>query len=274
MKRIIGIMTITLLLTICAGGVFAVSPANAEQAERHAWQGELGNKIPVSVWFEIRNGLITGELVYTNTKEKKPIRLLGTVAADGNLHMQEMLPTGAISGIISGKMSGDLFEGTWKAPDKLVKKGNSYEEVGGKSFSLRLTKAALAGTPFRWEHAPNALPNALVGNYQYSYGKDRQYGALTLSRAEGEGVQCTISSYTDAPAHNQAYLSFAADASSGGKGRLQGNHIVYEEDTSCAVEILLFSDFAVVRYLEGKRCNGWFGMNATVEGIFLRQKEK
>lgn len=120
--------------------------------------------------------------------------------------------------------------------------------------------------------APGTAGAATAG--AESPGVIAAYNFPEISRAEGEGVQCTISSYTDAPAHNQAYLSFAADASSGGKGRLQGNHIVYEEDTSCAVEILLFSDFAVVRYLEGKRCNGWFGMNATVEGIFLRQKEK
>lgn len=270
MKKCVYIMTITLLLTFCAGGAFAASPANSGQLERHAWQGEINNKIPVSVWFEIRGDLIVGELVYTNTKEKKPIRLLGTIGSDGNLSIREMLPDGLVSGFINGKIVGDNFEGVWKAPDKLAEKGGSYEGITGKSYPLRLSKAPLPPTSFPWEHSSNTL----AGEYRYSHGKDQQYGVATLSGTEGGGMEFTITSYTAAPAYNEAYLSFSASASGEGKSRLQGNRVLYEADESCAVEILLFSDFLVTRYIERKHCSGWFGMNATIEGMFVKQNKK
>ncbi|MGN1038485.1 MAG: hypothetical protein ACI4P0_03720, partial [Mailhella sp.] len=39
--------------------------------------GKINGKIPVSLWFDVKAGLASGELVYTATKAKTPIRLLG-----------------------------------------------------------------------------------------------------------------------------------------------------------------------------------------------------
>ncbi|MDL2313522.1 hypothetical protein LJC36_00910 [Desulfovibrio sp. OttesenSCG-928-C14] len=138
MKKNIRIMVVTLLLLLCASGTLT---ATLEDVQRHAWQGEINNTIPVSVWFEIRDGLIVGELIYTNTKEKKPIRLLGKVEATGELRMQEMLPDGLISGMISGKIAQDSFEGTWSTAGKFATKGKTNKYIEGKRYRLRLSKA-------------------------------------------------------------------------------------------------------------------------------------
>ncbi|MDL2216646.1 hypothetical protein LJB81_02790 [Desulfovibrio sp. OttesenSCG-928-M14] len=261
MKKSIQIMAITFLLLLCASGILAAAPVdNPNFVQRHAWQGAINDKIPVSIWCEIRDGLIVGELVYTNTKEKKPIRLLGTVEADGELRMQEMLPDGLISGLIGGKITQGSFEGAWSAPGKLVTKGNNHEYIEGKSYHLRLSNATLPHTPFHWEHDPNAL----AGKYAYSYGKDMNYGVIALVRAEGQKMNCSIDSSSSAPSYNMAQTSFTTGAA--------GDRILYEEDASCAFEILLFNGFLVTRYLEGKTCDGWFGRGTTVEGIFVKQE--
>ena len=131
----------------------SATPANAaahdaKKMEHYDWQGEIGGRIPVAVWFETRDGLIAGEIVYTRTKEKKPIRLLGTVS-QGQLRMQEMLPDGLVTGRITGTIKDGVFEGDWVAPGKVTKKGENFEIVDGKEFPIRLVAAPGQSGPFR-----------------------------------------------------------------------------------------------------------------------------
>lgn len=53
---------------------------------------------------------------------------------------------------------------------------------------------------------------------------------------------------------------------------LHGNRILIEEDETCAIEILLYNDFLVSRYVDGKDCRYRVGNGATAEGLFLKKR--
>ncbi|MDL2313523.1 hypothetical protein LJC36_00915 [Desulfovibrio sp. OttesenSCG-928-C14] len=99
------------------------------------------------------------------------------------------------------------------------------------------------------------------------------YGVITLGRAEGQKMYCSVDSTGPAPSYNMAQTSFMT-AADGEKGQLRGDRILYEENDTCAFEILLFNGFLVTRYLEGKTCEGWFGRGASVEGMFVKQNNE
>ena len=249
--------------------VSAEAAANdAKRAEHYEWQGIIGEKIPVSVWFETRDGLIAGEIVYTKTQEKKPIRLLGTVS-QGQLRMKEMLPGGLVTGSITGTIKNGVFEGTWEAPGKVKEKGKGFEFIGGKELTIRLVAAPVQPRPFRWEYNQDTF----VGKYSYSYGKNALNGVAEVARAKDGAIEFRIDSDIGAPSFNMAAVPAGEpDGAEGSKakGRVQGNRMVYEVNEDCAFEILFYNDFLFTRYLEGKTCEGWFGRGASIEGQFVR----
>lgn len=241
---------------------------NTKKKEHYDWQGAIGGKIPVSVWLETRDGLIAGEIVYTKTKEKKPIRLLGT-ASQEYLYMKEMV-NGLVTGFIAGTVKDGVFEGIWRMPDKIKEKNGDYEFIDGKELSIRLVAAPNQSGSFRWEYDPDAL----AGQYVYSYGNNAAGGAVDVARAKDGSIEFSIGSHIGAPSFNMVDVpAIEPDAKEPGKikGRLLGNRILHEMDADCAFEILFFNDFLVIRYLEGRTCNGWFGRGAGIEGQFMRQ---
>ena len=52
---------------------------------------------------------------------------------------------------------------------------------------------------------------------------------------------------------------------------VHGNRILIEEDENCAIELSLYSDFLVSRYLEGRYCQHLVGNGATAEGLFIKK---
>ena len=58
----------------------APKSANAtEKSKAVSWTGMINSSIPVFISYSIQDSLVVGEIRYLNTKEKKPIRLLGTL---------------------------------------------------------------------------------------------------------------------------------------------------------------------------------------------------
>ena len=251
---------------ICAISAKAAAH-DAKKVEHYDWQGEIDGKIPVSVWFETRDGLIAGEIVYTKMKEKKPIRLLGTVSR-GRLSMKEML-NGLVTGSITGTIKDGVFEGAWAAPGKVKERGGEFEFIDGKERSIRLVAVPGQSKAFRWEYDPAALS----GNYMYSYGKNALSGEVDVAWAKDGSLEFGIASNTGAPAFNMADIPAGdpdEEKKSRAKGRMQGNRVIHEVNEDCAFEILFFNDFLVTRYLEGKSCEGYFGRGASIEGHFVK----
>ena len=262
MQKMRCILLVTVLLVLGAAGFVSAAAGNA--VERHAWQGDINGKIPVSVWIEIRDGLVVGELVYTKTKGKVPIRLLGE-ADKAEVQMREMLPDGLVSGYISGSIKGEVFEGTWSAPGKNIEKSTGFEYVEGKSYPIRLSRSGAVPPPFRWEHAPESLEGA----YRYSYGENSAYGIIRVAKARGSSLEYSIEATGAAPSFNMANLPEGLEGNYV-KGSLKGNRVVHEIEGDCAYELLFYNGFVVSRYLEGRFCVGWFGRGAEVSGTFLK----
>ena len=87
--------------TFAQGGTAPQKSRNAA-ALQYQGEGAINGTIPVSLWFESRDGIISGEIVYTRTKDRTPIRILGRVQDNGLLRLREMLPDGRVSGTITG----------------------------------------------------------------------------------------------------------------------------------------------------------------------------
>ena len=231
-------------------------------AERTLWTGEINGKIPVSVWFEHKDGLATGELVYVNSKARTPFRLLGTYDTSGespSLSLKEMLPGGLVTGMISASIKDGVLEGFWMAPEKIKETGTRYTIKEMQQYPLKLTKAGTAPGSFHWEHSPESV----TGRYAYTYGPHHNSGTLDITSTPDGGVSVEIHTHTAAPAFNMADVDPTP-------GERTGNRIVCSVDDSCAFEVLLFSDFAKVSTLKGRECDGWFGRGAYIDGDYQK----
>lgn len=264
MKRMLGV----LFFLACGLLASSVCHAAGEETVRHDWVGTINAQIPVAVWMETRDGLVAGEIVYTSTKAKKPIRLLGRVLNDGRLQVHELLPTGIVTGTLSGSITKGDFAGSWSGSDRISKKGSRFSLVEGKRYPVSLQRHAPLSGAFSW----NFNPDDFAGTYSYAYGQYDASGELTLKSGENGIVEYRIEACTRAPHFNMAVIPQDIEAKME-KGRLQGNRILYQSrDGSCAFEILLFNNFAAVRYTGKNQCRNSFGMGAKVEGLFVRTR--
>lgn len=260
MKKLIHLLLITCFLISGGGQVLA---GDELEIKCYEWQGEINNKIPVTVWVEINEDLIVGEIVYLNTVDKKPIRLLGEVNPD-YIHLQEMLPDGVISGMITGNIKDGAFIGHWMSPPKIVDEGDyNFKHIDGKEYPINLKERSVAHKAYGWDFKPNNL----VGRYRYSYGPNNAGGIITLDTPGQDYVfiDYEISSATAAPAFNMADTGPQ-------KGEITGKRLECHLEADCAYEMLFFNNFIAVRYLKDNPCQGVFGWNASLEGLFLKIK--
>ena len=257
-------------------------PADSKEPQRYGWKGTIGDKIPVSIWIEVQNDLVVGEIIYTAMKAQTPIRLLGTVS-EHNLYISEMAPDGEITGTIWACIHNDILQGEWISPIKIREKGSRFDFSESKRLPLRLAKAPTPLMPYTWDVAPTAIE----GEYAYSYGNNAASGGLNIGKTKDGSYTASIASTIGAPSFHMAmfpltesdeqnWLTGGQDAQKKreelAQELLHNNRLVMEEDDACAIEIFLFSDFAFVQYLENKTCPHYFGRGASIEGIFLKIK--
>lgn len=243
--------------------------APAAQVSFYEGQGVINNKIPVALWFDSREGIVSGEIVYTATKARKPIRILGREEADGAFRLYEMLPNGDISGTITGTLTDGVLSGTWTGRPRMIEKSEGkYSFKSGKQFPIKISAVKRTHAPYDWIFdAANAS-----GTYAYSVGDKCDDGTVNLRINNDGTVRYRIIGLTGAPFYRTA--CFPEDALSGetGVARLHGNRILIEEDANCAIEIALYSDFLVSSYVDGKVCRHRVGDGATAEGLFLKRR--
>ena len=244
-------------------------PRPLPQFSFYEGQGVINNKIPVALWFDSREGIVSGEIVYTATKARKPIRILGREEADGAFRLYEMLPNGDISGTITGTLTDGVLSGTWTGRPRMIEKSEGkYSFKSGKQFPIKISAVKRTHAPYDWIFdAANAS-----GTYAYSVGDKCDDGTVNLRINNDGTVRYRIIGLTGAPFYRTA--CFPEDALSGetGVARLHGNRILIEEDANCAIEIALYSDFLVSSYVDGKVCRHRVGDGATAEGLFLKRR--
>jgi hypothetical protein len=215
------------------------------------WTGTLNGKTPVFIHYQLDSNLIIGEITYLNTKDKLPIKLLGTLEDDKSYRLLEFDNTGNITGVIEGKPTDKSFNGLWISPK---------------------TKKELAMTLSQKDTlivSPNLKPDEtqIFGNYHYQYGENGYNGDFDISKVGNNKIAFNILSLTNVErGPNIAEVERDTIA-------MTGNSFIYKipDSDSCEFKVIFYKAFVYINYTKGF-CESLFGLNATIDGIYLKTK--
>ncbi|WP_160138765.1 hypothetical protein [Chryseobacterium sp. c4a] len=215
-----------------------------------SWKGFVNGKTPVFIHYQIDGDIIVGEITYLNTKNKLPITLIGTLEADHSYRILEFEKSGNITGVITGKPTEGNFKGSWFSPKTR------------KELVLDLVKKDTALVSKEIE----TKREDLFGRYHYQYSEAGYQGDLEIKKLPDSKAVFGITSVTGDPGRNIAQID--DDTIS-----LTTTNFTYKlpDTDDCEFKVKFYKGFAVVQYTQGV-CSGQFGMNATIEGIYLKTK--
>ena len=211
------------------------------------WTGTLNSKTPIFIHYHLDSNLIIGEITYLNTKDKLPIRLLGTIEDDKTYRLLEFDKTGNITGVITGLPTDKVFKGSWYSP---------------KTSKELVMTLSLLDTIIR---SPDIKPdnNQIFGNYHYQYGENGFNGDFEINRVGNDKIDFYILSLTNVErGPNIAEVNKDTIV-------MKGNSFVYEINKTCEFKTTFYKDFVYINYTKGY-CDGQFGLNATIDGIYLK----
>jgi hypothetical protein len=215
------------------------------------WVGTLNGKTPVFIHYQLDSNLIIGEITYLNTKDKLPIRLLGTIENDKSFRLLEFDKMGNITGIIEGTPTEKNFNGIWVSP-------KTNKELGMTLSS----KDTIIGKP-----SVGPDKNQIFGEYHYQYGEDGYRGDFDISKIENNKIDFSILSLTNIErGPNIAQVEKDTIA-------MVGNSFVYKipDSDSCEFKVTFYKGFVYINYTRGY-CESQFGLNASIDGIYLKTK--
>ena len=221
---------------------------NAQNITEVNWSGTLNNKIPINLKYSISGEIITGEITYLKTKSKIPIKIIGTIEEDKSYRILEFENNGNISGIITGKPTEKDFSGSWFSPKSR------------KSLNLKLTNPT--------KKQISLTQNVIISdaNYHYGYSEKGYQGDFEIKKLKNNKYEFSILSVTGEPSRNIAEIDET-------EVNIEGNSFRYKlpEEKNCEFQVTFYSEFVVIKYTKGD-FEGQFGHNATIEGIYLKQK--
>lgn len=215
------------------------------------WTGTLNGKTPVFIHYQLDSNLIIGEITYLNTKDKLPIRLLGTIEDDKSYRLLEFDNTGNITGIIEGKPAEKSFNGLWVSPKTK------------KELAMILSqKDTLIVSPNL-----KSDETRIFGNYHYQYGENGYNGDFDISKVGNNKVDFNILSLTNVE-RGPNIAEVEKDTIT-----MTGNSFVYKipDSDNCEFKVTFYRDFVYVNYTKGY-CESQFGLNATIDRIYLKTK--
>jgi hypothetical protein len=216
---------------------------------QECWKGKLNSKINILLHYQLQEDIITGQLFYLDQKNQKPIRIIGTIEEDRYFRLLEFDKTGNITGVIKCLPNEQDFNGTWFSPKTR------------KEFRISMKKI---DTLIDLENIKTDIEN-VVGNYYYQYNESVYQGNLTIEKVNKNNISLRIFSVTGEPGGNMADIETDTIQTK--------TDFIYKVPytDSCEFRMRFFKDFAYINYTKGY-CTGIFGLNATVDGIFYKQK--
>ena len=228
-----------------------------------SWEGTLGGKIPVFFHYTIKDSILSGEVTYMNTKAKKPIRILGEIRPNGFYRILEFDKEALITGIWSLTIKGESCTGKWYAPQD----SGWYDPKNRKEFAV---KASPSDSLVReWDLSP--IAGDLYGMYEYNYTKENgNIGHFSLEKLTDNRAVFEILGLGAAPGFNHALIE-ETDIDFEDITTTEFDFLLPDSD-GCDFKVQFYKDFATVKYTNGYCRNGYFGHNATVEGLFLKVK--
>lgn len=215
------------------------------------WTGTLNGKTHILIHYQVDSNVIVGEIIYLNTRDKQPIRLLGTVEEDKSYRLLEFDKTGNITGIIEGTPSEKEFNGSWVSP-------RTKKEL---EMKLELKDTLISSASIQPE------TNQIFGDYHYQYGENGYNGDFEFSKAGGNKAAFHILSLTNVErgpnvAEVEKDTIYFSD-----------NYFIYKmpDSDNCEFKVIFYKGFAYINYTKGY-CESQFGLNATIDGIYLKTK--
>lgn len=231
----------------------SVSSTDQDKSHENAicWTGSINGKTSVFIHYQIDGNIIAGEITYLNTKEKNPIKLLGTIEPDKSYRLLEFDKTGNITGIITGIPASNEFKGNWFSPKTR------------KEFSLEVKRK---DTLISSNSIQPGISD-IFGDYHYQYSASGYQGDFNLTKLNNDAVSFSILSVTGEPGRNIAEIPTDTVT-------LTNNEFIYKVPgtDSCEFKVKFYKDFLYVNYTKGY-CHGQFGNNAAVDGLYLKTKK-
>jgi hypothetical protein len=223
----------------------AKAPAYPEGV--YKWSGTIKQTIPVFMWFVAKDGVVKGELTYLHTKQRTPITVVGTFS-NSEIQLKEFQKNGEITGVFECRISNEGFNGIWWGMDT------------GEELKVTLkAKDTILNTIDTSLDAIN-----IPGTYTYAYQYMGASGGISVDEISGDIFSFDVSCVGPYPGHHMAMVETDTVI-------ISHNSFTYEvkDAPSCEFRVRFFKGFAVVNYVNNKY-DCAFGLNATVEGIFLK----
>ncbi len=219
------------------------------------WKGMIKGSIPVFIHFTEKDSVLSGEITYLNTKTKKPIRILGEILPNNFYHILEFDNDALITGIMSLTKKGKELTGTWF--------------VSGNEDSFKMKMVRSDSVVRKQDLSVKHLD--VFGTYSYNYTKNEgNTGYFTVKKKSSSLSRFEILGVHSAPGYNIASIEETDISFPTGATDFK---FLVPEDKECDFQVKFYKDFAVVRYINGY-CTGYFGHNASVEGIFMKLKKR
>jgi len=251
MKHYIFIFALTLILWINKQEKIISLNTKTQTKNETCWTGNLNGKIPIFIHYQLNDKLIIGEITYLNTKNKIPIRLLGTIEEDKSYRLLEFDKTGNITGVIVGQPTGKIFNGSWVSP-------KTKKEL---VMILSLKDTLISSQDIQPDK------NQVFGNYHYQYGESGYNGDFNINKVGNDKIDFHILSLTNVErGPNIAEVEKDTVA-------MIGNSFIYKipDSGNCEFKVTFYKGFVYINYTKGY-CDNHFGIGATIDGIYLKTK--
>jgi hypothetical protein len=237
--------------TLVSSTPSALTDSQTKSDNEICWTGTLNGKTPIFIHYQLDSNLIIGEITYLNTKDKLPITLLGTIEDDKSYRLLEFDKTGNITGVIEGKPTEKIFNGLWVSPKtkKELAMTLSSKDTLISSVNIKPTESDI------------------FGNYHYQYGENGYNGDFDINKIGNNKINFHILSLTNVErGPNIAEVEKDTIA-------MTGHSFIYKipDSDSCEFKVTFYKDFAYINYTKGY-CESQFGLNATIDGIYLKTK--
>lgn len=222
----------------------AMTSTAKDNSDTRSWTGTIRGNIPVFMHFALKDSVLAGELVYLNSSNKKPIRILGHLAPSMYM-IKEFSDSGLISGTWSGTYSNDSLTGQWYG--------------GNKEFSFSLLPKDTS-----IDKTISFTPGKIDGTYRYQYPKEGGMGEVSIKQLDAAHIIFNASCITGAPAYHMATVEDDTIAIN--------NYVAQYENPefgNCKFSLHFFNGFLVIQTAENAADCG-FGMGAGVDGIYIK----
>lgn len=193
--------------------------------------------------------MVIGEITYLETRAKLPIKLIGTIEEDKTYRLLEFDTAGNVTGVIVGTPAPTEFNGSWYSPST------------GKELKMALRpKDTLISSP-----SIQPEEDQVFGDYHYQYGKKGYTGTFNFKKAgENKAVLNVLSLTDEAKGRNFAHVEEDTIT-------FRGSSFVYRTPDDCEFKVSFYKDFVYIGYTKD-HC--LFGLNATIEGIYLKTRSR